>query len=208
MKKKLVLKPFVIPALYTVFAIVVISSLFLSIEVVKDKDDITYVNGVILDEYVPVINTNPDEKIVKPFNKEDVEKTKDYYDYKGEEQKQANSIILHDNTYIQNTGINYSSDETFDVVSILDGEVIEVKEKELLGKSVTIKHANDIISVYQSLKDINVKQGDTVKTGQKIGTSGKCDLIKDKENNLHFELYIGGEIQNPEDFFDKALKEI
>ena len=50
---------------------------------------------------------------------------------------------------------------------------LEVKEKELLGKSVTIKHANDIISVYQSLKDVDVKQGDKVTSGQNIGTSGK-----------------------------------
>ena len=54
MKKRLKLKPFVVPVLYTVFVVLVLGSLVLSIEVVKDKDDVTYVNGVILDEYQPV----------------------------------------------------------------------------------------------------------------------------------------------------------
>lgn len=56
----------------------------------------------------------------------------------------------------------------------MKGEVIEVEEKELLGKSVTIRHENNIISVYQSLGETNVKKGDKVEAGQIIGKSGKC----------------------------------
>lgn len=205
MKKKLVLKPFVIPTLYTIFALVVIISLFLSIEVIDEEEQLTYVNDTILDEYVPVVNV--EETIKKPFTDNNVTISKNYYDYQASEEEQTNSILYHENTYIQNTGINYKSDNSFDVVSILSGEVIEVEEKELLGKSVTIRHDNELISVYQSLGEVTVKKGDKVLTGQVIGKSGSCDLITDSKNNLHFELYASGTIADPEIYYNKKLSD-
>lgn len=205
MKKKLVLKPFVIPTLYTIFALVVIVSLFLSIEVIDEDEQLTYVNDTILDEYVPVVNV--EETIKKPFTDNNVTISKNYYDYQASEEEQTNSILYHENTYIQNTGINYKSDNSFDVVSILSGEVIEVEEKELLGKSVTIRHDNELISVYQSLGEVTVKKGDKVLTGQVIGKSGSCDLITDSKNNLHFELYASGTIADPEIYYNKKLSD-
>ena len=205
MKKKLVLKPFVIPTLYTVFAVAVIVSLFLSIDVIDEEEQLTYVNGAILDEYVPVVNV--EETIKQPFADSNVTISKNYYDYQASEEEQTNSILYHENTYIQNTGINYKSDNEFDVVSILSGEVIEVEEKELLGKSVTIRHDNELISVYQSLKDVTVNKGDKVTAGQVIGKSGSCDLIPDSQNNLHFELYVNGTIADPEIYYNKKLSD-
>lgn len=205
MKKKLVLKPFVIPTLYTIFALVVIVSLFLSIEVIDEEEQLTYVNDTILDEYVPVVNV--EETIKKPFTDNNVTISKNYYDYQASEEEQTNSILYHENTYIQNTGINYKSDNSFDIVSILSGEVIEVEEKELLGKSVTIRHDNELISVYQSLGEVTVKKGDKVLTGQVIGKSGSCDLITDSKNNLHFELYASGTITDPEIYYNKKLSD-
>ncbi len=205
MKKKLVLKPFVIPTLYTVFAVAVIVSLFLSIDVIDEEEQLTYVNGAILDEYVPVVNV--EETIKQPFADSSVTISKNYYDYQASEEEQTNSILYHENTYIQNTGINYKSDKEFDVVSILSGEVIEVEEKELLGKSVTIRHDNELISVYQSLKDVTVNKGDKVTAGQVIGKSGSCDLITDSQNNLHFELYVNGTIADPEIYYNKKLSD-
>ena len=202
-KKKLVLKPFVVPMLYGVFAVIVVVSLFLSIEVVKDKTDLTYVNKSILDDYVPVVNT--EAKVTRPYTSDKVSISNSYYDYNGNDEDQTNSIIVHENMYIQNTGINYKSDEAFDIVSMLDGEVIDVSKKELLGDTITIKHANDVISSYQCVKDVTVKKGDKVTLGQKLATSGSCDLIKDSTNNLHFELYINGSIVNPDLYYDKII---
>lgn len=210
MKRKLVLKPFVIPTLYTVFALIIIVSLFLSIDVVDEKDTLTYVNGSILDKYVPVLGEEKEEEVViqRPYTDTTVIIGNNYYDYQASEEEQKNSIIYHGNTYIQNTGINYKSDNVFDIVSILDGEVIEVEEKELLGKSVTIRHDNKLISVYQSLDNVTVKKGDSIKIGQVIGKSGSCDLITSSNYNLHFELYVNGVIADPENYYDKKLSEI
>lgn len=206
MKKRLVLKPFVFPTLYTIFAIVVIMSLFLSIEVIDEKDSVIYVSGAILDEYVPVISIE-EEKVIKPFTDQTVTVSKNYYDYQASIEEQTNSILYYENTYLQNTGINYQSDNIFDVISILSGEVIEVEDKELLGKSVTIRHDNELISVYQSLSNITVNKGDKVTTGQVIAKSGSCDLITDSKNNLHFELYVNGIIADPENYYDKKISE-
>ena len=203
-KKKLVLKPFVIPMLYGIFMIAVITSLFLTIEVEHEKDNLTYVSSVILDDSVPVLKT--EDKILKPYTNENVKILNDFYDYQKEDN--TSSILVYENNYVQNTGINYTNDTEFEIVSILDGEVIDVKEEELLGKSVTIRHNNELISVYQSLKDIQVKIGDKIIAGQVIGKSGSCKLITNSENSLHFELYSNGTIVDPKNYFDKKLSEL
>lgn len=56
-----------------------------------------------------------------------------------------------------NSGVDYGGKENFEVVSILDGTVIDVKEDDLLGKIVEIRHSNEMISVYQSLSEVTVK---------------------------------------------------
>ena len=180
MKKRLVLKPFVVPTIYSIVALAVIVSLFLSIETVEEKEKLTYVSNAILDEYVPVVNI--EDVVKKPFTDENVIVSNKYYDYENAEE-QTNSIIYYENTYLQNTGINYKSDTEFDVISILSGEVIEVKDDELLGKSVTIRHDNELISVYQSLSEVVVSVGDKMSTGQIIGKSGTCNLMTNLKNN-------------------------
>ena len=207
MKKRLVLKPFVLPIIYSVFAIALILTVYLSTKPNSaENDNYTYVSGTILDEYVPVISV--DKEILKPYTNESVSIGKNYYDYKGQEEDQKNAIIYHENTYLQNTGIDYVNKDVFDVVSILDGEVIEVAEKELLGKSVTIRPNNEIISVYQSLSETTVNKGDKVAAGQVIGKSGTCELNKDLGNHLHFELTVNGSLQDPKNYIGKKLNEI
>lgn len=204
MKKKLVLKPFVLPVVYSIIIVALIVSVYFTTKPnLKTEEDYTYVSGSILDEYVPVINT--DTTVLRPYTSEKVKIGKNYYDYKDLEEEQKNSLIYHQDTYLQNTGIDYIENEVFDVISILDGEVIEVENKELLGKSVTVRHNNEIISVYQSLSQTSVKKGDKVVAGQVIGKSGSCELNKDLGNHLHFELNINGNLVDPENYLDKKL---
>lgn len=208
MKKRLYLKPYVIPVVYSLFVIALIISVFVAVNQSDDEENSTYVSGTILDENIPVINQNPEVLVTRPYNQPTVTIGKDYYDYQGSEEEQQNSILYHEGIYLQNTGIDYVSSETFDVLSILDGEVIEVKEEELLGKSVTIQHNNNVISVYQSLSEVSVKKGDQVKLGQAIGKSGTSELGSSLGNRLHFELTIGGELVDPENYFGKKVSEL
>ena len=109
---------------------------------------------------------------------------------------------------MQNSGIAYGGKDNFDVIAILDGEVVEVKNDKLLGNIVQIKHNEKIISVYQSLSETNVKKGDTIKQGQVIGKSGTSNISKDLGSHLLFELIINGTTVNPEDYYDKLVNEI
>ena len=209
MRRKLVLKPFVIPTIYTVFVIGLLTSLFFTIPTGGGlKEKITYVNGSILEEYVPVLSEKKDVVILKPFKDSDIKIGKNFYDYEAEAKMQENSIIYHEGTYMQNSGIDYIREKVFDVYSILDGEVVEVKKEELLGNTVTIRHSNDIISVYQGLSEVLVKAGDQVTAGFLIGKSGTSELNKELGNHLHFELSIKGQLVNPENFFGKKLSEL
>ena len=83
-----------------------------------------------------------------------------------------------------------------------------MKDDELLGKIVEIKHNNDVISVYQSLGEVSVKKGDAVSQGQNIGKSGTSNISKDLGSHLHFELIVKGQTVNPEEYYDKNISEL
>ena len=96
--------------------------------------------------------------MINPFTYSKVEIGKTYYDYKASEEEQAKSIVKYDDTYMQNSGVDFICEDVFDVVSVLNGEVISVVEDENLGTIVKIQHDNGYLSVYQSLKDVTVKK--------------------------------------------------
>lgn len=211
------LKPFVLPTLYSLAVVIFILCMFLVQSILNNslleanelKDDIEYVDGDITDDIdkdIPVVAT----KIIinKPYIDSSVKVVKNYYDYLSSSEEQEKSIVYYENIYMQNSGIDLSSGNVFDVVSILDGEVISVKEDELLGKIVEIRHENELISVYQSLSEINVKENDKVLANQVIGKSGESNVNKDLGNHLHFELYHHGKVVNPINYFDKNVDEL
>lgn len=172
----------------------------------KQNEQVEHVNSSVLDENedIEVINETP--KMIKPFKDESVATTKYFYNYQADNATQEKSILYHENTYIQNSGMDFTKNETFDVIAVLNGTVINVKEDELLGKIVEIQHDNNFVSSYQSLSDVSVKKNDTVKQGQVIGKSGTNSIDKELENHLHFELYLNSQVVNPEDYFDKEIK--
>lgn len=167
-------------------------------------DDTIYVNESIIEDTIPVINTT--KKIINPYTDSSVTVGKSYYDYKADEEKQINSITVHDDTYMQNTGIDYVCDNEFDVIAVLEGTVITVKEDETVGKIIEIKHDDGNVTIYQSLSEINVKKGDVVSQGQVIGKSGTNNLDKDLGNHLHFEVYNNGQSINPENYLNTEVK--
>ena len=187
------LKSYVLPSLYACFFVGV---LFVTIGIANvltkkaptnnTNEEINYVSESIVDDDEPVVKE--ENKILKPYTNDQVKIGKYYYDYKADETKQQNSITYHDNTYMQNSGIDYILEETFEVNSILDGTVTNVTTDELLGNCVEIKHDNNYTSIYQSLSEVSVKKGDKVAAGQVIGKSGQNTLDKDMGNHLHLSL--------------------
>ena len=179
-----------------------------SLTVAEDKlqENIEYVSyEVLTDNIMPVSKEEPSAtstEIVRPYTDSNVEIGKSYYDYKEKSNNQEDSIVYYENTYIQNTGVDYISKEVFDVNAIADGKVISVTEDDIVGNTVKIEHNNNMISVYQSIKDVKVKENDEVTKGQVIATSGTNNISSDLGNHLHFELYKENILVNPEDFLN------
>lgn len=206
MKKKLVLKPFVLPTLYI---LMVVALMFMSTTMIyekEDDEDLTYVSDSIFDNTMPVISTD-EIFVLKPFTSDKVRVSAGYYNYQEEQSKQESAIIRYDDTYLQNSGITYTSDEQFDIVSIMDGTVTKIYNNELLGNIVEITHENNIVSVYQMLGEVTVKVDSRVKRGDIIAKSGTSKLSP-SANNLHFELIKDGIIINPDTVFGRNIKDI
>ena len=209
------IKSFFVPVIYGTLVLAFLFSMFFvgkfanNLLFSKKDNNIKYVDGEITEganRDIPVVSTN--NTIVKPYLSDDVRIAKSFYDYKDSTDNQEKAIIFYENTYMQNSGIDYYSDNSFDVISILDGTVIDVKSDNIVGSIVEIRHTNNLISLYQSLGEVNVKVDDKVVQGQIIGKSGKTNLNTKVDNNLHFELYYNGEIVNPNDYFDKNIKDL
>ena len=208
MKKKLVLKPFVLPTFYISLLLLLMLYTASSLYREKPKEEKEFSNSNIMieeNEIVPVIE-EVDTFVLNPYLGENVEEQVGYYDYKGEKDTQEKSIIQFGNTYLQNTGITYSSDKDFQVVSVMDGKVTKVYENDLLGNVIEVTHDN-IICVYQMVKDVTVKVGDEVKSGNTIATSGTSKLINEG-SNLHFEVIKDGKIENPKSIIGINTKEL
>lgn len=209
MKKKLVLKPFVLPTLYILMVIVLMTmSTTLIYKEKEEEDDLTYVSDSIIDDSTPVVN---DSQIIilKPFTSENVTVVSGYYDYQAEAANQESSIVKYENTYLQNSGITYSSTEEFDVVSIMDGTITKIYSNDLLGNIIEITHDKDFVSVYQMLDNIseNIKVGTKVARGEVIAKGGTSKLSPENYN-LHFELMKEGSLVDPNNYLGKDFKEL
>ncbi len=211
--KKRKLRGYVLPSIYGLVVICVFatvyflnSSLSFQEPVKKDEQQVkeTVKNN---DNDVMVVNPVPDVPL-KPFIKDTVSVAKSFYKQEDDTEQQKKSLIYYQNTYMQNTGILYSSDETFEILASVDGTVKEVKDDEILGTVVTVEHNTKVTTVYYSLSDVKVKSGDTIKASDIIGTSGMNKLENEKENCLLFEVYINGNLIDPTDFFNMSLEEL
>lgn len=215
------LKPFVAPMIYTVSLVLLVAGVYLLEEMISDSvfqsnQDIPVIDdnmddntNMDMEPDIPVVST--DTQIIRPYVDGNVKIVSDYYDYTATNEEQENSILYYQDTYMQNSGVDYALDDSsnsFDVVSILDGTVTNVEEDDILGKIVEIKYSNDLIGVYQSMGDVVVNENDTVTQGTVIGKSGLSNIGKDMGNHLHFELYYQGMVVNPEEYFGKLLGEL
>lgn len=203
-------KKWIIPSVYLFTVGVIIMCILMVTTGINNfmKQSIDYDYGVygVFDELKPV-QGETSALIIKPFISEKVIIGKYFYDYEADKEEQERSLVYYENTYLQNSGIDYISNEGFDVVSILDGEIIEVKADELLGNIVQIKHDNELISIYQSIKDITVKKGDKINQGAIIGTSGTNKVNLDYTNMLHFEIYYKGDLIDPENIYNLNIED-
>lgn len=173
----------------------------------NNEDDLIYVSKLFDDGIQSVVSTQ--NTIIKPYNNTSVKALNNFYDYKADEKTQQNSIINYETTYIQNSGIAYGGiNDTFDVISVLPGTVASVKEDKLVGKIVTVEHDSNIVTIYKSLSEVTVKEGDVVAQGTIIGKAGESNLEKDLGNHVLFEITINGKYVNPDNCYNKKIEQL
>lgn len=143
-----------------------------------------------------------EEGFIRPYTADKVSIVNNIYGYKDSSENQEKSITYYEGVYMQNTGVSYGSEKEFDVVAVRSGVVTEVLTDELVGNSITIKHDDSTYSIYQSIKDIKVKEGDKVAQNDLLAKSSTSQISKDLKNHLYFELVIDGKSVNPEECYN------
>ena len=195
------LRGYVLPTLYVIILMLVFGAVSLVSSMLKSNPDYLYSIGIINMDTRTVVETNDVPIISRPYTSEAVSVDKYFYDINAEEDKQVNSLIYFQNTYMKNTGILYKAQESFDAVAVLSGKVLNVRTDEILGNVVEVEHNTNLRTIYYSLGEVKVKVGDMLIQGQTIGTSG-ANNISESKNSLLFEAYYNGALVNPESIYD------
>lgn len=95
-----------------------------------------------------------------------------------------------------NDGIDISVPQGTPVKAAENGVVIYAGDglKEL-GKTILVRHADGLVTVYGHVSKLDVKRGDDIKRGQQIASSGMSGAAKQPQ--LHFEVRKNSKPVNP-----------
>jgi septal ring factor EnvC (AmiA/AmiB activator) len=104
------------------------------------------------------------------------------------------------NVKIKNNGIDILTAKATKARAIFGGEVTRVISIPSYYYVVMVRHG-EYLSVYSNLVDVFVKKGDMVTAKQEIGVIHTD--IKDAKTELHFELWKGKSLLNPENWLAK-----
>jgi septal ring factor EnvC (AmiA/AmiB activator) len=96
---------------------------------------------------------------------------------------------------VKNNGIDITTERGSVVKSVFYGKVSRVMSFQNLNKVVIIRHG-EYLSVYSNLSEVNVRDGQDVTAKQIIGRVFTSP--EDQKSELHFEIWRGKVIQNPE----------
>jgi murein DD-endopeptidase MepM/ murein hydrolase activator NlpD len=92
-------------------------------------------------------------------------------------------------------GVDYAADRGTPVMAAGDGKVIKAAYDKYNGHHVFIQHGEKYVTKYLHFTKRKVKQGQTVKQGQLIGTVGSTGLASGP--HLHYEFLVNGVHRNP-----------
>lgn len=202
----------IIPSIYVGVIGVMVVSCLLVVSGVKnflnERKDYDYtLDKVFIKDTIPV-SKNENNMIIKPYTNDKVKVYSYFYDFEGDTKKQLNSLIYYENTYMQNNGVDYSNDEEFDVVSILDGEVISIEDNAIYGKVVTIKHNDNLKSVYSNVKNVLVNVGYKISQGEIFASSDTYKVDTKVKSLLHFEVYYKDNAIDPENLYTMSVSDL
>ncbi len=98
-------------------------------------------------------------------------------------------------TWRRHLGVDYASPTGTPVRSVGDGVVEFAGRQGGYGNVVKVKHSNDRSTLYAHLSRIDVRQGQRIEQGVRIGAVGSTGWSTGP--HLHFEFRVSGEHQDP-----------
>jgi len=98
-------------------------------------------------------------------------------------------------------GFDLSDVQNEPVNAANDGRVVWASDLGIYGNCIVVDHGYALQSIYGHLRQIDVKVGDMVKKGQKMGIAGQTGLAGGV--HVHFGMQIDGVQTNPREWWDE-----
>jgi len=114
----------------------------------------------------------------------------------------SDSVLQYSKTYNDmrlHLGVDIACNQGDSVHAVGDGTVISCEESGQYGMTVTINHKNGITVKYSALKNLKVKNGDTVLMGDIIGFVSTVPCECSDKDHIHIEVIKDSNSVNPLD---------
>lgn len=159
----------------------------------------------------PIVEVKPEEVIKLPFDDSmDYIIVRKFYEKDGSKEDQQLSLIKYQNSYRTSVGTSYAKKDNsnFDVLCVLSGKVVEIKESPLYGNYVVVEHSDDFKTYYYGLSEVTVTVGKEVNQSDKLGVSGNTEIDAETGNHVYVKFTKSGVHYNFEKIIGKKLSEI
>lgn len=224
--KQLLGKKWAFPAIYMIAAALILALMWwyqdpneypitredLGLEEVNPSDTGQLTDEALADKFGDALAVNqPTEQMQWPvLETNTVSVTKEFFDEEASDEELEAAIVSFQNELWPHRGVDIVSTngQEFMAVAALSGQVIRAEKDPVVGNIVEIQHQNGLVTVYSSLKDLQVKQGDNIAQGAVIGTASKNIFEKDEGVHLHFEVRLGETVYNPNLFFGQDIEQV
>jgi stage II sporulation protein Q len=201
------------PAIYLASAAIIITAILwyqaAGNDVAEDQElgyeeDVQTGNG--FDDPAVEVNRTMENFVMPVADENEVVIKKGFYDVNASEEEQEAALVVYDNQYHPNQGIDISlGGKDFEVLAAMSGTVTKVQEDSLLGNMIEVEHDKGIVTRYQSVQDFAVEVGDAVKQGQKLAKAGQSLFNEEAGVHVHFEIRKDNVAVNPQEYVNKSL---
>lgn len=98
-------------------------------------------------------------------------------------------------------GYDLAVTQHIEVEASNDGRVVYAAPLGIYGNCIVVDHGYGLQTIYGHLSQINVHEGDMVKRGQAMGTSGQTGMAGG--DHIHFAMQLDGVQIDPKEWWDK-----